>query len=142
MLLQVCIPGLHISLGIFDRLWDLLENACTELDLTLAKDREGMEGNTYECYCQALREAERLKEKLKVEQQHSRVLSELITYLALHLPNPATDPSLRKAIKEASDLKKTITTTVNIISKIKLLKWPYFTGATVGSNRRPTEGKI
>lgn len=33
---QVCIPGLH-SLGIFNRLWTLLEEACTDLDFKLVQ---------------------------------------------------------------------------------------------------------
>ena len=37
MEIQVSLPGLHISLGVFDRLWTLLEDACTELDLLLAE---------------------------------------------------------------------------------------------------------
>lgn len=36
-LIQVRLPGLHMSLGIYDRLWSLLEGACTELDLLLAQ---------------------------------------------------------------------------------------------------------
>ena len=35
---QVCIPGLHLSLGIFNRLWTLLEEQCKELDFSLATE--------------------------------------------------------------------------------------------------------
>lgn len=91
---QVCIPGLHISLGIFDRLWGLLEE---QLDLTLAKEREGMDGNTFERYCRALREVARLKEKLGIEKQHAEVLGSLSTYLMLYLPDPTNDPSVKQA---------------------------------------------
>ena len=44
LLLQVCIPGLHLSLGVFDCLWTLLEEACTELDLRLAIELGGLPG--------------------------------------------------------------------------------------------------
>ena len=91
LLSQVCIPGLHISLGIFNRLWDLLENACTQLDLELAKESDGMDGNTFERYGQALHKAAVLREQLKVEQQHLVVVCNLATYLMLNLPNPAGD---------------------------------------------------
>ena len=33
----VCMPGLHVTLGIFDRLFELLEEACYQLDVELAK---------------------------------------------------------------------------------------------------------
>lgn len=33
---QVCPPGLHITLGVFYRLWCLLETDCHKLDLELA----------------------------------------------------------------------------------------------------------
>ena len=35
---KVCFPGLHLSLGIFNRLWILLEEECTEVDLALAQE--------------------------------------------------------------------------------------------------------
>ena len=34
---QVCPPGLHLTLGIFYRLWCLLEAACHDLDIELAR---------------------------------------------------------------------------------------------------------
>ena len=56
---QVCIPGLHISLGIFNRLYSLLENACHELDLLQAeKDtgaRDTRAGTSFGQYSAALR---------------------------------------------------------------------------------------
>lgn len=108
----MCIPGLHISLGIFNRLWDLLEGACTKLDLELAKENDGMDGNTFEQYSQALHKAAVLREQLKVEQQHSVVLGNLTTYMMLNLPNPASDPSLVHAFGEVQSLQQTIQTTV------------------------------
>ncbi|CAH3125955.1 unnamed protein product [Pocillopora meandrina] len=43
-LFQVCVPGLHISLGVFKKLFDKLENQCFELDkkiqMVLAGDSE------------------------------------------------------------------------------------------------------
>lgn len=37
--IKVCIPALHISLGIFLRLFQLFEQACHELDVKLAATR-------------------------------------------------------------------------------------------------------
>ena len=55
---QVCIPGLHISLGIFNRLYSLLENACHELDLLQAEDTgagDTRAGTSFGQYSAALR---------------------------------------------------------------------------------------
>ena len=44
--------GLHLSLGMFDRLWTLLEDACTELDLRMAKpdhSEGGVGSSTFNC---------------------------------------------------------------------------------------------
>ena len=47
--LQVCLPGLHITLGVFYRLFSLLEEACHNLDV--AATCQGMEilGGATEC---------------------------------------------------------------------------------------------
>ena len=37
MPIMYSLPGLHITLGVFYRLWSLLEQACHQLDLELAK---------------------------------------------------------------------------------------------------------
>ncbi len=108
----MCIPGLHISLGIFDRLWELLEDACTEIDLTIIKHQQAMDGGTFGVYVKALDDVLQLRRKLRVLGQHAEVIGGLVTYLMLHLPNPANDPILRQARKEASDHNRVITTTV------------------------------
>ena len=38
MLIQVALPALHIDLGIFYKLFQLLETECHHLDMILAKD--------------------------------------------------------------------------------------------------------
>ena len=37
LLVYTCLPGLHISIGIFQRLYALLEEECHELDLQIAR---------------------------------------------------------------------------------------------------------
>ena len=107
----MCIPGLHISLGIFDRLWELLENACNELDLAIIKDQhQAMDG--FGQYVKALDDVQQLRGKLNTLYQHAALLGELITYLMLHLPNPASDPILKQVQVEASNHDRTITITV------------------------------
>ena len=108
----MCIPGLHISLGIFDRLWGLLEDACIELDLHIVRHKEAMDGNTFGQYSGALDDVVRLRKKMEVQQQHSSVLRDMISFLMLHLPDPANDPTLKQAMKQVSDHERAITSTV------------------------------
>ena len=58
-------PGLHISLGIFDRLWELLESACVELDLEFAEHNSGGTfGEAFANYSSALKESIKLTSEL------------------------------------------------------------------------------
>ena len=86
--------------------------SCTQLDLELAKESDGMDGNTFERYGKALHKAAVLREQLKVEQQHLVVVCNLATYLMLNLPNPAGDPSVAEALGEVATFRQTIKTTV------------------------------
>ena len=102
---QICLPGLHMSLGIYDRLWELLEGACTELDMLLAKHTStggaGGLGNSFDEYVAALRKREQLNEKITTCQQRASVLDQLVTCLSLHTPNAAQNPHL-KVLREAA----------------------------------------
>ena len=108
----MCIPGLHISLGIFDRLWELLEDACNEIDISIVKQREVHDTGTFGVYAKALNEVLELREKIKLLHQHAEVIGDMLAYLLLHLPNPANDPIVRQAHNEVSDHDWLITTTV------------------------------
>jgi hypothetical protein len=71
-LTQVCPPALHITLGIFFRLFTLLENACHELDARgLLQGVDG--GAAYEAYVVSYRREVDLADKCE------EVKAELIT---------------------------------------------------------------
>ena len=65
LLLKVVIPGLHLSLGIFLRLFNMLEDACHELDikvaLALAKEDGKMDSSSFRVHVTNLKQAQRLK---------------------------------------------------------------------------------
>ena len=104
--IQVCPPGLHISLGVYDRLWDLLEGACTELDLLLAQHTaQGGEGNTYEQYVSALRKRDQLKSTVATEEQRATIMEQLITFFSLNIPNEAHRQQLALLRQEASKVR-------------------------------------
>lgn len=111
----MCQPGLHISLGVYDRLWELLESACTELDLLLAEhaSTEGRTGDSFGTYVDALRKRDELKSSLAMEEQKANLLEQLLTYFSLTLQ--AATPSLRVISEEAKKTRLGITSLVKQI---------------------------
>lgn len=93
-------------------MWELLEESCSDLDFILARQCGGMDPDTFNNYSKAIEDIKSLREKLKVQQEHSEVLSNLSTYLSLNLPNPVNNPIIKRARKEALALEKTINGTV------------------------------
>ena len=62
---QVCPPGLHITLGIFYRLFSLLENECHDLDVrVLEEDSVDKGGASYSQHLKALDKLKQLKPEL------------------------------------------------------------------------------
>ena len=94
---MVCLPGLHISLGIFQRLYALLEEECHELDLQIASHKDtvlpGSTSATFEKFCLAHRRVRQLKGELfgmmgeqGSESIHARFNSIRAAYR--YMPNP------------------------------------------------------
>ena len=112
--MQVCLPGLHMSLGIFDRLWELLEGTCNKLDLQLAHHTTegGKDGNTYQQYIAALKEMEKLKSLHGTEDVRATTLEQLATFFSLHIPNEAHRQQLEILRKEASIARLRVNTLV------------------------------
>ena len=93
-IIQVCIPGLHISLGIFNRFYNLLENACHELDLLQAETDTGAEsqaGTSFGRYSAALRKLTELQHLHDTTEEACKNGEQLLLYLTLHLPDAAKD---------------------------------------------------
>lgn len=96
---QVCPPGLHITLGIFYRLFTLFEEACHELDLT-AHVSVDVAGAIYGRYASALRQQSKLKEEEgRVEMQVSG-MEQLVTSLGIALPNAGSQPAYQQLCSE------------------------------------------
>lgn len=95
-----------MSLGIYDRLWELLEKACTELDLLLAEHTSvGGDGNTYFRYVEALRKKEKLTSTLTTAEQCATLLDQLVSLFSLHVPNAAHQQQLIILRQEASNAR-------------------------------------
>ena len=115
--LQVCIPGLHLSLGIFNRLYNLLEDSCQQLDLELAarNSQISLGGPSFQQYAAALAQLTQLKEKHHGEEQEAQLLTQLATYLTITVPEPDTSPTVQRVRAQASLAQKQAATTVKII---------------------------
>lgn len=101
----MCIPGLHLSLGIFNRLWELLEHECEELDLTLAYSigtGSGGGGGTFTHYVDTLRQKSNLEMEVKNKNDHATLVDQLTTYMCLTLPNAETSDIVRQLRVEAA----------------------------------------
>jgi len=91
-----------MSLGIYDRLWELLEGACTQLDLLLAEHSSvGGTDNSFQEYVAALKKKEQLEQKLKVAEQRVTAIDQIVTFFSLNSPDPAHNQNL-KLLREAS----------------------------------------
>ncbi|KAL5506255.1 hypothetical protein EMCRGX_G007860 [Ephydatia muelleri] len=82
---QVCLPGLHISQGIFLKIFNLLENACHDLDVKMALIHSGHStlSPSYTNHVLNLQELNRAKVELDTVVQYLTMLVEHQTYLTV-----------------------------------------------------------
>ena len=87
---QVCLPGLHISLGIFQRLFDLMEQECHDLDLLLAAcQNKRLSSDTtpaFDHFAATYADIHKTSEELDTQRQHSDFLDQALTLLAMNIP--------------------------------------------------------
>ena len=105
-----------MSLGIFNRLFNLLEEECKQLDLEMAAKQSGEDlgGSTFQRYVAALKQLSSLKEQHGNEQQRNTLFTQLATYLSLTLPNPQQSPAVQQLRKEASLAQKQLDALVSV----------------------------
>lgn len=102
---QVCIPGLHISLGVFYRLYSLLEAACHELDLIFAEETGSLNlggGASFDVYSRVLKDLYQAKEEVEKQTHLLSVLEQLSTFVALTLPEES--PALERQFYDSLHL--------------------------------------
>eukprot|EP00731_Ephydatia_muelleri_P032533 Em0024g77a len=80
---QVCPPGLHITLGIFTKLYGLLEDECHALDLELALLSYEEAHSSFDTYSQELQMLRSLQSELKQAEEAYAVLQQMTTYVSL-----------------------------------------------------------
>lgn len=80
-------PGLHLTLGIFDRFFDLLEDACHQLDVLLAeRGRQADTLHSFKLYSAAVQTIKELGEKQR-EDEEASTAEQLSTFLAVRGAN-------------------------------------------------------
>ena len=97
MCFQVAPPGLHISLGIFYRLFTLLEMECHQLDCSLAAKSQGAlvgAGPSFEDYVAAVKKRQELKEMADSLESEANELEGIVTWFCIHLEDAETNPQL------------------------------------------------
>ena len=106
----MCIPGLHLSLGIFNRLWNLLEDACKQLDIKLAEANlgSGTGGSTFQQYSTALQQHSSLKSQLQSRKEQVTMLEQLNTFLTLSLPDPESSALVHGVRSEATTARRIV----------------------------------
>ena len=103
--LQVCIPGLHLLLGIFNRLWTLLEDTCTQLDLRMAEANtggSGVSGSTFQRY---LQQRSSLRSQRDFQLAHVTLLEQLSTHLTLSLPQAESNETVHAVRSQAANAR-------------------------------------
>ena len=86
-------PGLHISLGIFYRLFTLLETSCHQWDLELAQHASQPDTlHSYKLYSSALHNLVKLRQDLSAETEEANAADQLASFLAVRgMPHAGSD---------------------------------------------------
>ena len=103
--MQVCLPALHISLGVFYRLYTLLEQATHELDLAMAREKSDcrqLGGSTFEHYSSLLQKMNKLQENKDAHTQAAEALDQFATQTALCAGTEASAATQLTQVAEAT----------------------------------------
>lgn len=116
---QVCLPGLHITLGIFMRLFVLLEVECNKLDLTMLMQGSGAEfGPSYHKYAAAFNKQTELKDEQLAQKNALKVLVQLFTFcVSSGGVTTATSQPFLQLVAEINKIKDRLE---EIVSKVLL----------------------
>ena len=84
--MQVCLPGLHITLGVFFQLFTLLEDECHKLDIELASKTAPAQGDkaSYVNYVSKVHQERALLDQKDTLVGELKFLDQTLSYLVLH----------------------------------------------------------
>ena len=108
----MCPPGLHISLGIFLKLYNLLETACAKLDVRVIL--QGTDESTYHRYVDAITEQTNLREQLQKEKNLVDGLEKIYMFMSLFFPTPPkNDPTYQNLTIQLSQKMEVVSQLVS-----------------------------
>lgn len=105
---QVCLPGLHITLGVFHRLFTLFEDECHHLDLQLAVLTTPQTGDrpAYHNHSILVQQERSLLDAKALAKDEIKWLEQTVSFLTLNSSSPSTDPTLLAVLKICKEKKK------------------------------------
>ena len=110
--IQVCPPALHITLGVFFRLFTLFERDCHQLDLSGALIQSSDSASaleSYATYAEALRRTHTLADKLDEQKRELTQLEQLVSFLTLQLPSAQVIEALhQQLVNKRNEIKELV----------------------------------
>ncbi len=107
---KVCLPGLHITLGVYLRLFTLLEDDCHKLDMEMAELTSPQSGDrpSYTNYTKVIQTERDLLDELDCMKGQLKWLEQTLTLTTLNSSNPSTDPQVHTLVTLIKEKKKRI----------------------------------
>ena len=109
-------PGLHLSLGIFNRLYELLEDTCEELDLQLAsKTSTAIGGSSFQRYAEMLKQLTQLRTDHEAAVQKQTLLTQLLSYLLVSVTAPDDSLAVTRLRQELASTGQHLSVLVKLV---------------------------
>ena len=143
---QVCPPGLHITLGIFYRLWCLLEAGCHKLDLELATRTSPTQTDrdAFQKYSALLKQLSNLSEKKADLTQFLSSLNSVLGDLAIQFPSSDSHPVVQALKGEVQSHAQTLDKLVKLLlhktQSCSYTCWIYLLSHLFIGERDPSNG--
>ncbi|XP_032225986.2 uncharacterized protein LOC5501787 [Nematostella vectensis] len=112
---RICVPGLHISIGLFLKFYNLFMTECESLDILIAKHKAKTSGKPtgdtdFDQYVKTLHSAERHREKARKLREQAKQAQEHITFKitndGLQCDEEYVHPYLTGLVKLVGNLSK------------------------------------
>ena len=103
----MAISALHVSLGISNKLFKMLENACHQLDVKTAEAgyMSGNSSNEFTEYVTTLQTIRQYEEEISKLEDSARTAEEIALWIAMDVDEEASDQAI-VLLKESNDFKK------------------------------------
>ena len=111
----MCLPGLHITQGIFQKIFTLLEDECHNLDLKLAHQHSSEQrSGSFSPYAEALQQLRKAYEDLDAAKQSVTVLEQLMVYTSVAVGQ--TNPLVQGLIQQSTETRRNVQELVKFVN--------------------------